>query len=471
MSARRSDFAWCAAFALALGLLSPRLDRIERTDPDRYYHYALSRAAAAGEAHVLPQVIGLGWDQHFDEKEWLFHVLTGAAWRAAKERGVDGLCLALGWLDLVLVYFLCRRGQGPLLAGAFVLVTCLASSHFLFRVLMVRPHLLGLACGLALVHALLWRRAWAVVLAATLFALSYHALFVPLALAGLFALNQHRSRQGWKLLGAAGLGLALGTVLSPAFPGNLWSTWVGWKIAWTTASDPSAGVENAPLPLLEFLVAFGPCVAGFLAAATQWRRADPDRQRRFFLLAAGSFWLLALRIPRAAEYAVPFTAVALSFSAVALRPWLALAGAMLLGSLPGQLRLTTLLPIHTYNEGIARSVLALPAAGQHTVLNCSFADGAYLLYLRPNLRFVDLLDPLLLKTKNPELAAAREAVWRGEGDPWDLATRRFPADYVVCGYPAARARIEADPRFRRVHPAPGLAVPRSSGPPVYEVLR
>lgn len=99
----RADVAWCLGFALLLAVCAQRLDRVERTDPDRAYHYAISRMASGGTVLVVPQVIGLGWDERFDEREWLFHVLCSAGWSLAGERGVDAVCFLLSCINVVLI--------------------------------------------------------------------------------------------------------------------------------------------------------------------------------------------------------------------------------------------------------------------------------------------------------------------------------------------------------------------------------
>ncbi len=221
------DAGWALVFVVVLGLQSWRLERVERADPDRSYHLALSRLAASEGLRVerVPSIVGLGWDQRFDEKEWLFHQLTGLAFRLGGERGVEALCFGLSWFAVVLVLLLARRAQAGPLPAVVVAVTCLVgSSLFVFRVLMLRPHVFALLCLLLLMHALLAKKTWAIVLAASLFALSYHALFLPLALAGTWAVHLllRRETSAWKPLAFVLVGLALGTVASPAFPGNAW---------------------------------------------------------------------------------------------------------------------------------------------------------------------------------------------------------------------------------------------------------
>ena len=67
--------------------------RLSLGDPDRYYHFALSRdMVASGQVFLrsVPQVEDLGWGELFVDKEFLFHQLTALGYRIAGDGGVSG---------------------------------------------------------------------------------------------------------------------------------------------------------------------------------------------------------------------------------------------------------------------------------------------------------------------------------------------------------------------------------------------
>ena len=71
------DALACAGLLLVACALAGLLTRTD-VDPDRSYHYALSRVVAEqGVPRTLPQVTGIGWDKAFFDKEFLWHQLTG----------------------------------------------------------------------------------------------------------------------------------------------------------------------------------------------------------------------------------------------------------------------------------------------------------------------------------------------------------------------------------------------------------
>ena len=66
--------------------------RLSLGDPDRYYHFALSRdMVASGQVFLrsVPQVEDLGWGELFVDKEFLFHQLTALGYRIAGDGGVE----------------------------------------------------------------------------------------------------------------------------------------------------------------------------------------------------------------------------------------------------------------------------------------------------------------------------------------------------------------------------------------------
>jgi hypothetical protein len=83
----------------------------------------------------------------------------------------------------------------------------------------------------------------------------------------------------------------------------------------------------------------------------------------------------------------------------------------------------------------------IPRGHAYKVFNCEWESGAYLLHARPDLRFVDLLEPAFLWHVSRERYYARQGLLRGAfADPRAILHGAFRADYVLCG-PRGRALI------------------------------
>ena len=128
-------------------------------DPDRYFHLAISRMTAAhGLVRALPQAEDLGWGRAFPEKEFLFHALTGAAYRLGGERAAEAVAPLLGGLVLLSVVILLRRLTTPLWLGLAVFFPFLMTPNFVIRLTFLRPHVLAILVFVWLAHGVLYRR-------------------------------------------------------------------------------------------------------------------------------------------------------------------------------------------------------------------------------------------------------------------------------------------------------------------------
>jgi len=90
------------------------------------------------------------------------------------------------------------------------------------------------------------------------------------------------------------------------------------------------------------------------------------------------------------------------------------------------------------------------------VFNCAWASSPFLLYRRPDLRFVDILDPSFLWLRAPALSDLRATLRSGRvPDPWATLRESFRADYVFCSDPALYYQLLRDARFVRLYPTRG----------------
>ncbi len=61
-----------------------------KDDPDRYYHFAISRAYAEhGFREKVQQADDIGWGDSFGEKEYLLHVFIGLGSKLARYVGLS----------------------------------------------------------------------------------------------------------------------------------------------------------------------------------------------------------------------------------------------------------------------------------------------------------------------------------------------------------------------------------------------
>ncbi|MBL8921776.1 MAG: hypothetical protein JNJ54_23160 [Myxococcaceae bacterium] len=462
--------ALLAAFVGGVWLFSERTP----ADPDRHFHWAIARTwAEHGPPKTLPQVEGIGWNVEYVDKEFLFHAVTWLGWVLGGKPGVVVASAALGAVVVLLLFLLARRFIDP--APAAVIVAAVtACPMFLYRLALVRPHLLAIAATLLLLLGLL-ERSWKVTAAAGLvFALAYHALYVPLAVLGLGALVLGRGC--WRAVAAGVAGLVVGTVVNPYFPGTLETTWMTLTIAASKPAGNTFGGELFPLQPAELLGNYRVPALLFVASVVLAvrSRARPDARTRLLPVAvAGLFWALCFRSARASEYAIPLTVAAFAPGAAQLpRRWLV--GAVVVVGLSNAPLLrdsAQVTQLDRYTLHIADAVLALPkeAAGQK-VLNCTFTEGELMLDLRPDVRFVDVLDPTYLERFDQQRHLARLSLLDGSvADVKALVTETFGAKYVMCGYPPARRLLDEHPGFVRLRPPPGPPLPPGNGPYLYEV--
>lgn len=473
---RRSDlFAIIALLAAVGGGLWLYAGR-SPADPDRHFHFAVARTwAEAGVPKTLPQVEGIGWNVAYVDKEFLFHVVTWLGWLVGERAGVIASSALLAAFIVSLLYVLSRQFLGAL-ESVLAVAAGVSCPMFLYRLALVRPHLLAIAATLLLLVGLT-RTSWKVTLAAgLLFGLGYHALYIPLAVLGLAFVVQGRS--AWRAVIAGVGGLVLGTIVNPYFPGTLETTWMTLTIAASKPTGNTFGGELFPMQPHEFFGSYRVPVVMFLVSAVLCvlGRGTSGSRLRFMLVAtAGLFWVLCLRSARASEYAIPLTIAAFASVSSSLPPMvlsLGLALGLVL-NLPLLRDSAEVTQLDRYTMHIVDAVDALPkeAAGQK-VLNCTFPEGEVLLDRRPDVRFVDVLDPTYLERFDKDRHQARLLLIDGSArDVKAIVTETFGAQYVICGYPQAKRLLDDHPDFVRIRPPPGPPLPPGSGPSVYEVRR
>ena len=231
-------------------------------------------------------------------------------------------------------------------------------------------------------------------------------------------------------------------------------------------NDVLIGSELLPVPLLAQILR-SPAIFGslflmvlvFATLAKERRNGEASLVIAFSLL----FFLITAISPRGFEYMAPLTALAVVtvMSSLTGRARLIIATLLSFGifwqayGVYDFLLLNDNLKLSAGRQSAVDAVAALPTStGSKMVFNCTFAIGPYLLYKRPDLHFIDILDPRLLLGYAPELFRARNDLVNGRVvETYEVLRNVFLADYVLCTDPPLIAKMEKDPRFRRLFPA------------------
>lgn len=443
-----------------LYVLPPR--QVGGNDPDRYYHLAVSdlMVAQGGWLRTLPQVEDLGWGRYFPDKEFLFHVLTAMADLLGGAEAVLLLVPLIGTCIVMVLYVQLSRIVRPWQAAVIVTSAVLLSGHFLFRISMLRPHILAILFFCLLVAAVLRRKPGLAALAAGGFALGYHAYYIVLLVAGLAAvLYREPLPIRGQIAVAITAGLLAGVLLNPYFPSNLVMSWTHVQIALgiDVPNGLDAGAELVQYDTLEMLQTYGFAPLGIFAAGwVAWRRrlwpVVEHREFWFLLLLSLGLTALGMKSRRAMEYAIPCVILLTGYS-VRWQDWRGALPTLVAALLCSQgyytwqfYKDTWALPQVGYSVWYFNAIAAIPEQPRGAkVFNCDWSGSPYLLYFRPDLRFVDVLDPVLLWKVSRDRYILRQELMKGHfRDPAGVLRAAFRADYVLCDEPPLNRQMDAD---------------------------
>jgi hypothetical protein len=360
VTARASAWSWVV---LALAVLAAHLALFPRiADLDAFYH--IGHAAAYAEGSIFDT--SFPWATQSVVRDsgadlwWGFHLLlVPFALFASVEWGVRLAALLLTCALVGAFWHALRRHE---VQGAtwWALAFLLAVPNVLFRQVMLRPHLLSLACALLLLSVLVRGRWWqAAALSAATAWLHLSLAWAPVGIAVAYAFTRaveralHQRRDPDSVaplvgLAAVTLGVAAGWLLRPhpLQTGSLAGVQLLRLFAERSADTPlTFAAEVFPLPLGElvrtswlFLVVWIGAMGGAAHALVRGSLDGLPRNRTLVvaaLLVSAAFLLLALvSARRAMEYWVAFGALALPFlwngvSPVLRRPPVRVAAALL----------------------------------------------------------------------------------------------------------------------------------------------
>jgi hypothetical protein len=446
--------------AFAVGILATRTDIV---DPDGLFHIAISRMMLKdGIVHAIPQLDQLSWGTHFVDKEFFYHVLSSIAYGLGGEEGFKGLTILLNGIFAWSLYdFLKSRGISPK-TRFFLLLLVAAQASFMFRISTVRPLVLSITLYTLNLLAILRRRTWLVILTSLLLPLSYHVLYlIPLNLFLAFIFfKDYRKPLLWGLTACA-----VGILIHPYFPDNI--------SIFITQIESGLIPKDIPLWLIpaEF---FQPpfsaswqvhlCFVSLLGLFIANRRSllDNDQREMQFALVLTVIWYATLFVNyRALEYAFPVWFVAFCLLFLCLRgnlTMIVVTGLLLTCEIYATLENTPwrgfqVIPNFLATNKTVIDKIPVEAKGS-TVLNCFWNQGNPLLYHRPDLKLIDLIDPIFFFKTNPQLFNLRESLNDGkERDPHAVIATKFHAKYFLCEFGPINMQLELDPRFQRLYPS------------------
>lgn len=465
------------AFATALvgsftSLIFLFKNRYPLVDTDIWYHQAISRITVQGGLiKSLPQAEDLNWGYQFPEKEFLFHILTSFGYYCSGDSGVEWSVHLVALLIIASIFCITKSILSPKRAFLLTALMTLCVPIFSMRMMLVRPHVLAVFFFIIILWGLLQNKHLRVFIGALGFVLSYHAFHIPIAILGIWGGVSfiEKSKLNYKVIVFGFLGVVVGVLLNPYFPSNFLFGIDLLKIALnTTSSLPGmeAGGELAAIPWNEFLYTFWPQILIMIwVIIFWWKRPDRNNEKGTKLIA---FWLMSLlflfitqRSQRGVEYWIPLVtitfAVALSYlSFFSKKQMVAFSFlfAMPIYYLQIQLRSDPDLTVAAGINSAREAVLMIPSDSTgygKKVVNTNFGIGEILLYQREDLRFVDLLDPLLLRNANVDKFEKLRAFKLGlVADPYAMLKEIFKADFVISDFDSVSEQLSKDRRFKEL---------------------
>jgi hypothetical protein len=267
-----------------------------------------------------------------------------------------------------------------------------------------------------------------------------------------------RDQHGWAWCLA---GLVAGIILNPYFPSNLVMGLLTLRLATGAVQMPpgTVGLEMVPFSWAKLALVYGFIPASLLATCVAMRLRKPEPGPEvarvwFMVLVTAGFWALGVKSPRAMEYAVPacILLVGVAAGVLAWRGWVPLLLVLLVG-LQGYVSWIYYRdhwrdPPEGYYPAYSDVLKQVPAGAKgQKIFNCEWAAGSYILRDRPDLRFVDLLEPALLWEASHDKFLARQQLLTGKtADPWKVLREQFDADYVLCAEEPMVKQMDANRR-------------------------
>ena len=385
-------------------------------DADTAYHAAVgSLIREHGILQSFPWTPFSWLADNYADKELLLHLLyvplIPLGWITASKivGAVLGACL-------LFVLFIILRSEQVRFAGIWALLPILTSDVFLFRLALVRPHLMSISLALLLLWAAVRCRLLLVAILSALYPWSYVAFWqIPLILLGAVEVARLASgeRIRWKPAAAAAAGILIGWLLHPNSMNLLQFNWIHmvdvlFQNAWQSREGIELGIEFRPFTAHQWLTWLLTGVAMVCAGIIMgWRIRKVDYGLLAFALAALAFGLLTARTARFAEYFIPFAAATMALASRHI-PWRGtIIGVFAVALLYSGKSLTeTFHGLHTRKDILPPPLASwmqqnIPVGSQ--VFTTEWGLTGALMLALPERKFIVALDPTLFLKKDPEL--------------------------------------------------------------------
>jgi hypothetical protein len=418
-------------------------------DTDTPYHAAVGKLIREhGILHSFPWTPFSWLSDRYADDRLLFHLLfvpfAGRDWVTASR--IVGTLAGAGILTALYLLF---RAERVRFAGVWALLPLTASLLFIFRFLLVLPHLLSLALAPVFLWAAARGRLAAVAVVSFIYPWTYVAFWqLPLLL--LIAAETARlvagERVQWKPAAVFIAGVVAGIAIHPNTVNLLKYNWVVMydvliKNAWLPHVGFDMGTELEPYPLAGWAQGLVFIVLMIAAAAVlSWRNRKQDTLSLAFTLAALGFCILTIRSVRFAEYFVPFAVAALAFASKSVS-WRFLPLVLLVVSLSStiwvgspSLSALTALPDEMPPRTAATLQRLIPAGER--VFTTRWDVTGVLLATLPDRYFLVALDPTLFYLKDPELYRLwYRLTYEAPPGLADTIRTRFGTRFVIINYP------------------------------------
>lgn len=446
-------------------------------DPDRFYHYFVSKLYSLELfPQTLAQAENVGWDKIFQEKEFLFHVLTSIFYRI---NGVEGITDYVHLQFAVLmtsIFWIASKFSKSWLTGLIISVTIILTSHYFpFRMMFVRPHVLAVLFYCWLLWSAVERRHVAFLIFTALYILSYHTIYIPIMIFAcrlVAELITKREKIRAKEIGLFFLTILTAVIVNPYFPSNIMLGLTHLRIALQNTAIPLEyfGAELLPLRADNLLKEYGPFMligVGLIilipSLASIQRLSILDRKYTYTLFLGGllAVWTTAIMLsPRSSEYLIPtlifFFALASKLDRkTQLAVFILLAGCFVLRIKP-QIKLIQRYAFEpeSSSQEYTDALATVPIdQTKNKIFNCNWSAAPFILHFRSDLRFIDLLDPTFLLSFDKERSDEKWSLFKGElPDATFHLLNDFKSDYVYCESTNLSSVLFADPEVTLLYP-------------------
>lgn len=446
------------------------------TTNDSYYHVAMADLGPSTFlAKQFPYLTLSIWNQEFSDKELGFHAYLWVVRSAERLLGLDMeppfhfadffVCLlAFGGMA-----FACWRMRvHPLVTLLAVTGSAVLTMPFLFRAMMLRPHMLAIglmtaSCGLYAAGSFRFKLV-AAFLVSFAFTWSYsnpHFIIIP-ALAFGVALYGEYGRKALLIPALAAAGFVAGLVIHPQFPNSL----LMWKVQSVDAVLRQIIMDDSPLskpaefmkPNARWFLLTLPLLAllyfelmALVKMKERFGLAGIPAHVKALALLAGLFAVASLLAVRAVEYACPFACLLAAALCeewrlgrlpvpVKFKVWPAVASAvaalLLFSAIDwGELTRTTKMPWNPCPGMNAWLKCNVPK--DSVVVNMNWGDFPMLFYSIKDYRFIWGIDPMFSYIHDRRKAMEIDAICRQRPYPEDWKLRDATgADYAAVLIPS-----------------------------------